>query len=203
MKLGAYVPNFEYYTKLQHLKGKSINMEDNQNYSPPPPPSEGDSGPPGGPPPPPPGGPPPGYIPPQPPPPPQGYAPPPPGYQPPPPPPGYQPPPQQGYYGKPAVIPGKGQSMAAMILGIASLTVAAALGFGFITAIIGLILGIIGRKKSSAAGAPTGMATAGIILSAIAIVLNIAVVIACFSCIIYGSNEFSDAFWDGYYGALY
>jgi len=89
-----------------------------------------------------------------------------------------------------------------MILGIASLTIAAAMGLGFITAIVGLIMGIIGRKKSLQGGAPTGMATAGIILSAIAIVLNIAVVIACFSCLVYGSNEFSDAFWDGYYSAF-
>jgi len=69
-----------------------------------------------------------------------------------------------------------------LILGIASLTVASFYGFGFITAVIGLILGIIGRKKSVEAGAPTGMATAGIILSAIAIAYNLLVFIACIAC---------------------
>jgi len=61
-----------------------------------------------------------------------------------------------------------------MVLGILSI-----MGFGAFTAIVGLIIGIIGRKKAQEFGAPTQMATAGIIMSVIAIVLTVVIVTAC------------------------
>jgi len=94
-------------------------------------------------------------------------------------------------------------SVAALILGIASLTILSTFGFGFITAVVGLILGIIGRKKSSAVGAPTGMATAGIIISAIAIAYNLLIFIACVACTAaMNTEEFWEAFEDGFYDAF-
>jgi hypothetical protein len=67
-------------------------------------------------------------------------------------------------------------SIAAMVLGICSLIFP---GFGVITAIIGLILGISGKRKADEVGAPTGMATAGVVMSIIAIALSVLTVIMC------------------------
>ena len=44
--------------------------------------------------------------------------------------------------------------------------------------IVGLVLGIVGKKKN-----PTGMATAGIVLSIIGLILSTLVIIACIACI--------------------
>lgn len=70
----------------------------------------------------------------------------------------------------PDSYPGKGQSLASMIIGICSLVIG---GVWLALPIVGLILGIIGRKKAVQAGAPTGLSTAGIIMSSIAIALGL------------------------------
>ena len=67
-----------------------------------------------------------------------------------------------------------------MVLGIVSLAILCIPYVNFLSivcAITGLILSIMGKKKSKAANAPTGMATAGIILSIIALVVAIIVVL--------------------------
>ena len=70
--------------------------------------------------------------------------------------------------------PGRGMSIAGMVLGIIGLVFALFLPYvGIFVAIVGLILSILGRKKSKDAGFPSGMALAGIICSCIAIGLNI------------------------------
>jgi len=75
-----------------------------------------------------------------------------------------------------------------MVLGIISL-----LTSGFIvTAVIGLILGIGGKKKASEVGAPTGMAQAGIIMNIIAIVLGLLITVACISCLTTLDSGFFD-----------
>jgi len=56
------------------------------------------------------------------------------------------------------------------------------LGF-VIPGIVGLILGINGKKRSIASGAPTGMATAGIILSIVAIAMGILFIAFCVATI--------------------
>jgi len=132
-------------------------------------------------------------------------------YTPPPPPP---PPPAQGYTQQqsgynptppiypnqpntfvshpPASYPGKGMVTASLVLGIVSLTIGAMYGIGFITAIIGLILGIIGKRKAIEVGAPTGTATAGIVLSIIALILSILIIVACIACLGYiGMQDYS------------
>ena len=75
-------------------------------------------------------------------------------------------------------VAGKVLSIISMILGICGL-----IPFGGIaSAIVGLILGIIGKKKNSEVGAPTGMATAGIIMSIIGLAFSIIFTIVCLTC---------------------
>jgi len=69
-------------------------------------------------------------------------------------------------------------SIAALVLGICSLVIPT---FGFLLAITGLVLGIIGKKKAQEVGAPTSMATAGIICAAIAVGWGIISTILCFT----------------------
>jgi hypothetical protein len=79
--------------------------------------------------------------------------------------------------------PGKGLNIASMVLGIISLVLLWAWGIGIIPAIVGLVLGIVGKGKSREVGAPTGMATAGIVCSIVALSINIAATIICVGCI--------------------
>ena len=54
---------------------------------------------------------------------------------------------------------------------------------GVVTAIIGLILGIMGKKKALDAGAPSGIATAGIVMSIIGLAIAVMTVVLCIACI--------------------
>lgn len=81
---------------------------------------------------------------------------------------------------------GKGFSIAALVLGIVSCVLAwfyminiAAL----ITSIVGVVLAALGRKKAREAGAPTGMGTAGLVLSIVALSLSAIGFIACTICV--------------------
>jgi len=101
----------------------------------------------------------------------------PPPQYPPPPPPGYGPP---GYpYRPPGQYPGKGLCIASMVLGICSLCIPYA---GLATAIVGLVLGIMGRNKAMEVGAPTGMATAGIVCSIVGLAGSVLILIYCITC---------------------
>lgn len=77
-------------------------------------------------------------------------------------------------------------AIAALVLGIAGLVLSFVPGIsivGPICAIVGVILGAIARKKAKEANEPTGMATAGMILSIITLVISVIVVIATIACI--------------------
>ena len=67
-----------------------------------------------------------------------------------------------------------------MVLGICSLVIPYG---GVAIAIVGLILGILGKKKNLEVGAPAGMATAGIVMSIIALAWSIILIIICVSCV--------------------
>jgi len=73
--------------------------------------------------------------------------------------------------------------VASLVLGIISLVLALFVsGFGWVAsilALIGVILGALGRKKLKAAGEKTGVATAGLVLSIIGLVLGVVMYIAC------------------------
>ena len=70
--------------------------------------------------------------------------------------------------------PGRGLGIAGMVLGIVALALFCIWYVAIPCAIVGLILSIIGKNKSKAANAPTGMASAGIILSIIALIIAVA-----------------------------
>ena len=73
-------------------------------------------------------------------------------------------------------------AVAALVLGIAALVLSFVPGISFISpicAIVGVVLGAIARKKAKEAGQPTGMATAGMVLSIITLVLSLIVVVLC------------------------
>ena len=82
---------------------------------------------------------------------------------------------QQPVYQQPAapVVPGKGMSLTAMVLGIISLVFCCVWYISIPCAIVGLILGCIGNSKAKEVGMKSGMAVAGIVCSAIAIGLTL------------------------------
>jgi hypothetical protein len=77
-------------------------------------------------------------------------------------------------------VPAKGFSIASLCCGIVAI-VTATWGVGIVIAIVGLVLGVLAKKKLDDEGAPSGMATAGIFCSGIALVICI----SCIACTIY------------------
>jgi len=73
--------------------------------------------------------------------------------------------------------------MASLVLGIVSLIVP---GFGLITSLIGLFLGISGRRQALEVGAPTELSTAGIVLSIIGLAGAALTALLCISCLTTG-----------------
>jgi len=72
-------------------------------------------------------------------------------------------------------------AVASLVLGIISVVCSFIGGLNFlglVIGIVGLVLGIISKKK-----APSGMATAGIVLCIIGISLTLLVLIACAACL--------------------
>lgn len=96
--------------------------------------------------------------------------------------------------------PGRGMAIASMVLGIVSIPLAWAY-VGVATAIVGLILGIIAKKKQKEAGFPTGMSLAGIICSIIGLIISIVMYALCIwalcavgNVVNSAANEWSSAF---------
>lgn len=81
---------------------------------------------------------------------------------------------------------GKGMSVAALVLGIVSAVCGwwgLALGIiSLICGIVGIVLAVKGKKAATEAGAPTGLATAGLVLSIIGTCLSVIGVVACGLC---------------------
>ena len=119
-----------------------------------------------------------------------------PNYQPPQQPPQQPVPPpvyQQPVYVNAPAPDGKGMAIASLVLGILAVVIPYA---GTACAIVGLILGIMGKKKMDEAGAPSGMAMAGIILSIIALVASIIITVVCVSaCNAVTSSLPSSYYW--------
>ena len=96
---------------------------------------------------------------------------------PPPPPPGYE----QGGHGTPPAAPRNGLGVAALVLGILGLVGAwvpiVGIGGG-VLGLVAVILGIVGRKRAARGQATNGgLALAGIITGALAVVLAVVVTI--------------------------
>lgn len=74
-----------------------------------------------------------------------------------------------------------GLAIASLVLGIVAIVfsfIGLSIPFGLIIGIVGIILGIMAKKKN-----PCGMATAGLVLSIIGTVLCAIVFIACMACV--------------------
>jgi lysylphosphatidylglycerol synthetase-like protein (DUF2156 family) len=72
--------------------------------------------------------------------------------------------------------------VAALVLGILGTLLALIPGLFWVAiplAVISLILGVVGRKSAASNNQPTGMATAGLVLGAIGLVLGVAMWIIC------------------------
>jgi len=95
----------------------------------------------------------------------------------------------------PAPNPGKGLGIAGMILGIVALVLFCIWYVAIPCAIVGLILSLIGKKKSKEANAPTGMATAGLILSVIALAFDLLIAILAIVGIAVLSSAAKDPNW--------
>jgi len=78
--------------------------------------------------------------------------------------------------------PGKGLSIASLVLGICALLGTVLPVANSVVAIVGLVLGIIGKKQSAEADGPTGLATAGIIVCGVVLGLSVIYNIACIGC---------------------
>ena len=91
--------------------------------------------------------------------------------------PGYGQPAPGGYGGAPAAAPSNGLGVAALVLGIVALLFCWVPFLGGLVALIGLILGFIARGKVRRGQATNGgMALIGIILSVLALIVNIVIV---------------------------
>ena len=100
---------------------------------------------------------------------------------------------------------GTGFSVTALVLGILSLILAwfyivnvSAIIFG----IIGIVMAAIGRKKSAAAGAPSGLGTAGLVTSIIGLAIAMVGFISCTVCVACAAKETNDA-WNAIKSAYY
>lgn len=81
---------------------------------------------------------------------------------------------------------GKGMSIAALVLGIVAVILAwfyMVNIVAIILGVVGIVLAIMGSKKAKAAGEPTGMATAGLVLSIIGTALSVIGFLSCTVCV--------------------
>ena len=98
--------------------------------------------------------------------------------------------------------PGKGMSIAGLVLGIVSIVLAwfymvniAALVAG----VVGIILAVKGKKAAATAGAPTGLGTAGLVLSIIGTVIAGIGFFTCTVCVCAAADVIDDAINSGFY----
>lgn len=90
---------------------------------------------------------------------------------------------------------GKGLSVAGLVLGICALVIGLIINsaVGLVCGIVGIILSVMGRKKAKAAGAPTGMGTAGLVCSIIATAIIAVVFLAAIICVSAAEAALGDA----------
>lgn len=77
-------------------------------------------------------------------------------------------------------------AIASLILGILSAMImfVPVVGMGaLLTSIIGIILGVMGKKNLAAEGKPTGMATAGTVLCVLSLIGSTFVTLLCAACL--------------------
>jgi hypothetical protein len=85
-------------------------------------------------------------------------------------------------------------AVASLVLGILGIVLCwfPASLFGVPLGIVGLILGIVGRKNAGQTGMPTGLPTAGLVLSVIGVILSVASLVACMACMTAVNREIAN-----------
>ncbi|MCL2574214.1 MAG: hypothetical protein FWE34_06675 [Defluviitaleaceae bacterium] len=76
-------------------------------------------------------------------------------------------------------------AVASLVLGVLALVLMwiPVLGIAAIpAALIGIVLAVVGKKNLAAAGSPTGMATAGLVCSIIALIISTIFTLVCGAC---------------------
>ncbi len=99
---------------------------------------------------------------------------------------------------------GKTLSIIGLVLGIVSLVLFWCPYWnilGLVAGIVGIILSVKGKKEATEAGVPTGMATAGLVLSIIGAALSLIGFFTCTLCVICAQNAVNDAM--NQYGDLF
>ena len=97
-----------------------------------------------------------------------------------------QPPPPQPGYGAPQQQGNPGIAIAGFVCALVGLLVSW-VGWTIVLCVVGLVLSIMGRRQAIERGAPTGLATAGIVMGIIGTV--IAVIIIVFVIILVSEGE--------------
>lgn len=86
---------------------------------------------------------------------------------------------------------GKGMSVAALVLGIVSIVLAwfyMINTIALVTGIVGIVLAVKGKKAAQESQSPTGMATAGLVLSIIGLCFAVIGFLSCTLCVLCTAN---------------
>jgi uncharacterized membrane protein len=88
-----------------------------------------------------------------------------------------QPPPPQPGPGLPQQQGNPGIAVAGFVVGLIGLLASWVFVAGLIICIVGLVLSIIGRRQANERGAPTGLATAGLVCSIVGLVIAVIITV--------------------------
>lgn len=94
-------------------------------------------------------------------------------------------------------------AVASLVLGIVALVFAFIPGVSWIAwigGVVGIVLGVLGRKREPE---KKGMATAGLVMSIVAVVLGVLMFIACAACLTAASNALGNSdVWNDFANAV-
>jgi hypothetical protein len=102
-----------------------------------------------------------------------------------------QPPPPQPGYGAPQQQGNPGIAVAGFVCALVGLLVSW-VGWTIVLCVIGLVLSIMGRRQAVERGAPTGLATAGIVLGIIGTVIAIIIIVFVIILVSEGDDVLDD-----------
>lgn len=93
---------------------------------------------------------------------------------------------------------GKGKIIAGFVMGIVGIVLGILSGIfsiiGLPVAVVGLVLSIMGGKQAKAAGQPSGLATAGLVLGIIAVVFTTIAFFTCGICYLCAAGTYGSLF---------
>ena len=85
--------------------------------------------------------------------------------------------------------PGQGLAIASLVIGIASILFSFTIVFAIvfvISSVVGILLAVTAKQRNNAAGhsGANGLATAGLVLNIIALVLSASIFLICTACVV-------------------